>query len=169
MYNWGMPKLVSLFCAALLLTSCAGRDSVEALKGSRKRYPPEAYWNVFGTAQSLLQKEGFIVNLTHQSKGILVATLQKTGKKSKIFSRVARMTGATFREGDYLRVFVNVAMTKKNQAEMRISVLRERENEWSQEDGDEIGTEEYYSDFFKRVEAAALPTPAEPNQPPPAG
>ena len=168
MHNADMPKKIILFCAVLFLASCAGRSTPELLKGSRKKFPASAYWNVFAAAQSQLQKDGFIVNLTHQSKGILVATLQRTNQKNKTFGRVARMTGATFREGDYLRVFVNVAMTKKNETEMRISVLRERENEWTQEDGDEIGTEEFYSDFFKRVEGVNS-TKSTPSEPPPAG
>lgn len=162
-----MPKFI-VAVVALLLTGCAGRTSVEVLKGSRKKFPPEAYWTVFDAAQKLLQQDGFIVNLTHQAKGILVATQQRTNKKSKTFGRVLRLTGANFREGDYLRIFVNVATTKKNEAEMRISVLRERENEWTQEDGDEIGTEEFYSDFFKRVEATMTPSTgsASPGSPP---
>ncbi len=158
-----------LLCLPLLLTECAGRSTSEVMKGSRKKYGADAYWNVLAAAQGVLQRDGFVVNLSQQSKGVLVATLQKVAKKNKALNRIENITGASFRVGDYLRVMVFVQATKTKQTEMRLSVLRERENEWTQEDGDEIGNQEFYTDFFKRVDLATSTASPIKNQAPPQG
>ncbi len=150
-----MPrKLVPVFCllAVVFLDGCVSRR-VEVLRGSRRKYPAASYWNVYAAAQNLLQRDGFIVNLNQQGRGILVATMVKDKKQSRVLDNISAMSGSSFHDGDQLHVMVTVSSLAKNKAaEMRLSFLRERENEWLQEDGDEIGNFELYEDFFKRVD-----------------
>ncbi len=151
-----MPKKIwfSLFLVAvtILADGCVSRR-IEVLRGSRKKYPIANFWNVYSAAQNLLQRDGFIVNLNQQGRGILVATMVKGTKKDKVLDSISNMSGAGFRDGDQLHVLVAVSSLPKNKgAEMRLSFLRERENEWTQEDGDEIGNQALYEDFFGRVD-----------------
>ena len=147
-------KLVPFLCliAVVLFDGCVSRR-IEVARGSCRKYPIGNFWDVYAAAQNLLQRDGFIVNLNQQGRGILVATMVKGAKKAKVLDNISNMSGASFRDGDQLHILVTVSALPKNRGtEMRLSFLRERENEWTEEDGDEIGNVDLYQDFFGRVD-----------------